>query len=133
VLGEPVIFDYDGDGELEAIVAGIPSNAGVDEWRGHEWREAWAFHAGRWQPYAAARTFALAGVVDADGDGRPDFLTRGPYESVHVVSGMAGAVARAVPPMFVAHALPSRPTAGTQESFRSALGWETIVGCPKRR
>ena len=75
-------FDYDGDGELEVLVMGNTDHEGVHI----PASEIWTFKDGRIQPYAKGPSIVFTEVVDADNDGRPDLVTRGPYEAVRATS-----------------------------------------------
>jgi len=124
IFGEPVFFDYDGDGEREVIVSGIPARGGADEWQGHEWHHAWTFRAGAWKPYPPVRDIAIDEVVDVDEDGRPDIRTRGPYDWIRSISPMAGSEERAIAPMLVAHSRPNGTFSLTDDVARAATAEE---------
>jgi hypothetical protein len=76
----PVVFDYDGDGEPEAVV--VLKMVDYDEdggspisFRGR----IWTVHAGAIRLYPPARSFIVEEIRDVDGDGRPDIITHRPY------------------------------------------------------
>jgi hypothetical protein len=81
---EPVLFDFDGDGEDEFVVTGT---AHVSEGSDRAFAQAWAVGRKGSPPWAIV-DYELRGtfhdyyeVVDFDGDGRPDLMTHGPYEA----------------------------------------------------
>jgi hypothetical protein len=80
---EPLLFDFDGDGEDEFIVTG---QAHVSEGSDYAFGQVWAV-AQKGSPARAIVEYDLRGtfhvfyaVVDFDGDGRPDLVTHRPYE-----------------------------------------------------
>jgi hypothetical protein len=78
-IEEPVLFDYDTDGEPEIIVWG--SGQFFDGER-FTFGWVWTFAAGRIVPYAPSAGFEVVDAKDVDGDGRPDLQTGAPFESV---------------------------------------------------
>jgi hypothetical protein len=73
------LVDYDGDG-LDEVLA-------VHDTHYHEGSpdteaRVYTFKKGAIVPYAPANGIAIEEVEDIDADGRPDFLTRGPYAKV---------------------------------------------------
>jgi hypothetical protein len=105
-LGAPTFFDFDGDGEPEIVVAGVPPDVGADEWQGYEWHEAWTFRGGSWKKYAPLANAHFSKVEDVDHDGRPDVRTRGGYDAFAVISGMPTPES-IIEPVFVLHSLPN--------------------------
>jgi hypothetical protein len=82
-----LLFDFDGDGEPEALVvvetqdireSGLSSNMT----RGR----VWSWRGGKVELYPPARDFAVERIEDFDGDGRPDLVTRGPYAELATVT-----------------------------------------------
>lgn len=76
-LATAALFDYDGDGEPELVLA-VHTNAheSADGWSG----EVLTFRDGAIAPYAPAAEIKPEQARDVDGDGRLDLLTRAPYE-----------------------------------------------------
>jgi hypothetical protein len=80
-----VLGDYDGDGRDEVLV--------TREWWEHEGGRGvvstvWTSSGGSPTPYAPARGLVIEDVDDADGDGRLDLVTRGPYGSIEASSAL---------------------------------------------
>ena len=76
----PVVFDYDGDGEPEAVV--VVKMVDYDEDGGSPisyYGRIWTVHAGAIRLYPPARSFIVEEIRDVDGDGRPDIITHEPY------------------------------------------------------
>ena len=121
---EPIFFDYDGDGESEVFVSGVPIGLGADEYHGQEWHEVWTFRGGEWKPYPVTNDFAIQEAVDVDEDGRPDFRSRGPYERIQTLSGMAGSMSRAVDPLFVVHSRRDGTFRANDDVARAAVAAE---------
>ena len=100
----PAFYDFDGDGEAEAIVVvetTDDSESGVEH-ATHRGR-VWTARAGI-QLYAPARTVAVEDVRDIDGDGRPDLITRGPYMASATISCGSQDSYPVTGPALVAHA-----------------------------
>jgi len=103
----PTFFDFDGDGDVEAIVVMQTeelSESGLSHTarRGRVWS---ASGKGVIVPYPPARDIIVEDVRDIDGDGRPDLLTRSPYAGSAVVRCGSEEPYPVVGPLLVAHAL----------------------------
>jgi hypothetical protein len=109
------VFDFDGDGEAEAF-AGVeerPETSNADR------RAAlYAFVGKKVVPSPFAKDMRLDGVVDADGDGRPDLIYAGPYRgSAHAcMSEQEGH--SYVAPELILHSLPTGAFAADDEVAR---------------
>jgi hypothetical protein len=101
----PVLFDFDGDGEAEAYVHAIDQEKA--SLPGEEWATLYSFKGGEIVPYAPASKLALFGEpLDADRDGRLDFLT---HAGIDIRSGppdACGAEFQRYDPAFLVHSLP---------------------------
>jgi hypothetical protein len=96
------LADYDHDGEGEVL---CEREAGGDEATTTHELEVLTFSRGAIGPYAAAGAFHIAAAEDADGDGLPDLVTRGPYEGLVALTAFPTEVP-AGPAFFLAHARP---------------------------
>ena len=103
----PVVFDYDGDGEPEAVV--IVKRVDHDEdggspisFRGR----IWTVHAGAIRLYPPARSFIVEEIRDVDGDGRPDIITHGPYVGAANFNCGSGEPYSVDGPTLLVHSLP---------------------------
>jgi hypothetical protein len=143
-----VLVDYDGDGELEVL----RERAGKEHEGGPVGETSMlTFTKGAIAEYAPASTFHLEAVDDADGDGRPDLVTRGPYGGVDSHDAFGNAWP-AGPAFFLAHAqpdgsfalgdaasvaftrgkCPSRPSPSfQQEDLQFANGAEGTIVCAR--
>lgn len=99
-LNEPILFDFDGDGSDEFIVYG---SGGYHEGESFSFGTIWSFRGGAIVPYAPSANIAFTDVKDVTGDGRPDLLYPGAFDSV-VESPCSGFGYRMLGPTFVAHA-----------------------------
>lgn len=87
-----VLYDFDGDGEEEAILTEHSNSLGRQE----RSVTLWTFKAGRITPYAPAWQRIAEAARDVDGDGRPDLLYR-PYWGERGPGGAELALAHALP------------------------------------
>lgn len=86
------LYDFDGDGEEEAILTEHSTSLGRQE----RTVTIWTFKAGRIAPYAPAWQRIAEAARDVDGDGRPDLLYR-PYWGEKGNGGAELALAHALP------------------------------------
>jgi len=91
--------DWDGDGRAEVLVT-------RDFWahegeRGDDSR-VWTYRRGALVPYAPAEGLTIVDTLDADGDGKVDLVTRGPYASIRGSSALGYTYANG-PAIFLAH------------------------------
>jgi hypothetical protein len=103
----PVLFDYDGDGEPEAlvIVDTVESNeAGLSFHvrRGRVWTAA----SGALSLYPPAREFVVEDTRDVDGDGRPDLITHAPYAALAIIKCGSEDPYPVSGPALLGHAIP---------------------------
>jgi hypothetical protein len=96
-------FDFDGDGEDELIVIGHDQTKDGP-------RDPMAyiveFKNGTVEPYPPAKDLPIFRVEDVDRDGRPDFVSYGPYRAR--ISGRCdGSPAQVVGPAMLVHSLPN--------------------------
>ena len=80
IPSSPMTYDFDGDGTPEAIV--IVETTHIDEsGLAFTTRRGWVWtaHDGQIGLYPQARDIVVEDVRDADGDGRPDLIGRGPF------------------------------------------------------
>jgi hypothetical protein len=103
----PVVFDYDGDGEPEAVV--VVKMVDYDEdggspisFRGR----IWTVHAGALRLYPPARSFIVEEIRDVDGDGRPDIITHEPYVDSATINCGSGDGYSVYGPALLVHSLP---------------------------
>jgi hypothetical protein len=103
----PVVFDYDGDGEPEAVV--VVKMVDYDEdggspisFRGR----IWTVHAGAIRLYPPARSFIVEEIRDVDGDGRPDIITHEPYADLATINCGSGDDYPVYGPALLVHSLP---------------------------
>jgi hypothetical protein len=98
---KPIVFDFDGDGELELYVEVREEG---DE--GHRQTENLflRFAAGAITTYAPAKAFDIDTMRDVDADGRPDLVIFAHYSQALLSCG-AGFPYEHAKPKFVAHAL----------------------------
>ena len=108
-------FDYDGDGVSELILTHSWQQTEEDR---QDTFEMLTVTGGKVVPYAPAAGLGLTGVLDVDGDGRPDLLVDGPFRASlpchldeEIVHG----------PQQIAHALP-----GGQFSLTDAVAGEVV-------
>jgi hypothetical protein len=96
-------FDFDGDGEDELIVIGHDQTKDGP-------RDPMAyiveFKNGTVQPYPPAKDLPIFRVEDVDRDGRPDFVSYGPYRA-RIPARCNGAPAQVVGPAMLVHSLPN--------------------------
>jgi|GEM_PF-1682599 len=101
-------LDVDGDGAREAVLTLTRRTAGA----ALSSASVWTFHRGAIEPYGERRLPAIVAFDDVDVDGRPDIVTRTPYDAplgawlakeLSADGALAGAAL--APPLFVAHAL----------------------------
>ncbi len=94
-------FDFDGDGEEEFIVIGHDQTKDGP-------RDPMAyivqFASGNPQLYAPAKDLPIFRVEDVDRDGRPDFISYGPYRA-RMPARCNGAPAQVVGPALLVHSL----------------------------
>ena len=100
---EPVVFDWDGDGEPEIYVE---LHEQGDEGHRASQIEVLTFRSGAVAPYAQAQSLDVAGLEDVDHDGRPDLLVYAGYDDALSSCG-AGFPYGWPPARFVAHATAS--------------------------
>lgn len=79
----PTLYDFDGDGEPEAIVLveTVETNESGRSFTVRRGR-VWSAANNRLDLFPGARDFAFEEARDVDGDGRPDLITRGPYAAL---------------------------------------------------
>jgi hypothetical protein len=110
----PVVFDYDGDGEPEAVV--VVKRVDYDEDGGSPisfYGRIWTVHAGTIRLYPPARSFIVEEIRDVDGDGRPDIITHEPYvDSANFTCG-SGEPYSVDGPALLVHSLPDGTFSGT--------------------
>jgi len=76
-IDEPVLFDFDGDGDEEVFVRVAWKKGSLEvASRGR----IYTFKDSEIRAYDRARTINVENLRDVDADGRPDLLTFGPYE-----------------------------------------------------
>lgn len=147
-LSVRTLVDYDGDGEIEVLRAR----------EGHEHEggpvgevSMLTFAKGAIVDYAPASAFHIESVEDADADGLPDLVTRGPYGAVESHDAFGNAWP-AGPALFLAHArsdgtftlgdaasvaytrrnCPSRPAlAFQQEDLQFTNGAQSTIVCAR--
>jgi hypothetical protein len=107
------VYDFDGDGRSEIVTTETEwSNGGgtavrVEAWRGGP----------KVEPYPIG--FPVTGTLDADGDGRPDFVDEGYFETTPPCFGLYPVARHGVP--LLVHALPNGTfTMGDETSRRWA-------------
>ncbi|MEO6420993.1 MAG: hypothetical protein ABIP39_16395, partial [Polyangiaceae bacterium] len=108
-------FDADGDGEPELLVAATrdaPEFTLVSS-------SLWTFRNGKVSLYGEGRLPAIVMMDDVDEDGRPDIVTRGPYQG-KPTSWFSSIESPWLAPMFLAHALED---GGFTESDLVARSW----------
>ncbi len=95
------IYDFDGDGASEVVVTDEDWENGGGTTR-HV--TAWRSEAGKAiEPYPIG--FHVTGTLDADGDGRPDFVDEGYFETTPPCFGLYPVARRGVP--LLVHGLPN--------------------------
>jgi hypothetical protein len=96
-------FDFDGDGEDELIVIGHDQTKDGP-------RDPMAYIVeiknGTVEPYPPAKDLPIFRVEDVDRDGRPDFVSYGPYRA-RIGARCNGAPAQVVGPAMLVHSLPN--------------------------
>ncbi len=113
-LDPPVLFDFDGDGEMEIFL----------RVRGHyhegkSWSASRIFTVkkGAIEEYAPAKGIAIEEMRDVDGDGRPDLLGYGAFDTI--LSGCcSGFEHRVTGPLLVIHTRPDGTFARDDEVTR---------------
>ncbi len=93
-------FDADGDGEPELLISAArdaPEYTLVSA-------SLWTFRNGKVSVYGGGRFPAIVKMEDVDEDGRPDILTRGPYQG-KPAAWFSSVESPWLAPMFLAHAL----------------------------
>jgi len=127
----PTFYDFDGDGEAEAIVVvetTDDSESGVE--RPTRRGRVWTARAGI-QLYASARTIAVEDVRDVDGDGRPDLITRGPYVASATISCGSQDSYPVTGPALVAHSL-AAGTFASGDAIAADFARRECPGPPRR-
>jgi hypothetical protein len=101
----PRLFDYDGDGEAEVILHARDLAEGPDD---DEPAVVFTFHAGKVTPYGdLAHRGIFGSPIDADHDGRPDFLTHAGIDLAASKETCGNrACAPRYAPSFLVHSLP---------------------------
>jgi hypothetical protein len=104
-------FDFDGDGEDELIVIGHDQTKDGPR---DPMPYIVQFKNGAVQLYAAAKDLPIFRVEDVDRDGRPDFISYGPYRA-RIPARCNGAPAQVVGPAMLVHSLPDGTFSMTDE------------------
>lgn len=112
-------FDYDGDGNLEVLLALGDAESGESP-RVTRHLVTLVPRALRAYPYSPPLGDDSR-MEDVDGDGRPDLLTRGGYEGSTITTCGGADDDPAVPAMFVQHALPDGRFSASDAVARAAL------------
>ncbi len=108
-------FDADGDGEPELLITATrdaPEYTLLSS-------SLWTFRNGKVSLYGEGRLPAIVMMDDVDEDGRPDIVTRGPYQG-RPTSWFSDIESPWLTPMFLAHALED---GGFAESDLVARSW----------
>jgi hypothetical protein len=110
----PVVFDYDGDGEPEAVVILkiVDYEEGVGPSSSFHGR-VWTVHAGAIRLYPPARSFIVKEIRDVDGDGRPDIITHEPYVDSATINCGSGDGYSVYGPTLLVHSLPDGTFSGS--------------------
>lgn len=116
-LQEPVLFDFDGDGSDEIVVYG---SGGFHEGEGFSFGGVWTYRDGVISPYKPATGIAFEEVKDVTGDGRPDLLFHGAFDTV-VESPCSGFGYRMTGPLFVATSHADGSFSTTDDAARAAI------------
>jgi hypothetical protein len=108
-------YDFDGDGEDEFIAIGHDQTKDGP-------RDPMAYIVelknGTAQPYPPAKDLPIFRVEDVDRDGRPDFVSYGPYRA-RVPARCNGAPSQVVGPPMLVHSLPNGTFSMTDEKAMS--------------
>lgn len=106
VPAAPVLFDFDGDGNPEAVVVvrtDMIQESGISF---HILRgRIWAVREGAVALYGPAREFIAEEIHDVDGDGRPDIFTHEPYADATTIQCGSEDVYPVYGPKLLAHSL----------------------------
>jgi hypothetical protein len=109
------VFDFDGDGEDELIVIGHDQTKDGP-------RDPMAyivqFKNGTTQPYPPAKDLPAFRMEDVDRDGRPDFVSYGPYRA-RIPARCNGEPAQVVGPAMLVHSLPDGTFSMTDDKSMS--------------
>jgi hypothetical protein len=128
---EPVLFDFDGDGEDELIVTGT---AHVSESSDYAFGQVWAVGQRGFPPWAISE-YELRGTfhdfydsVDFDGDGRPDLVTHGHYVAPSTRPTGSSSPHTDYGPPLLAHSLAD----GTFSSSDAVAERYALRSCPRK-
>ena len=102
----PVLFDYDGDGEFEAIVVVETTEVHESGWSFHTRQgRVWTVRGDAVELYPPARAVTVEEARDVDGDHRPDLLTHGPYAELTTIKCGSDESYPVYGPLLLGHAL----------------------------
>jgi hypothetical protein len=124
----PVLYDFDADGSPEALVV----VAHTERHEGgvvHEWQEGrlWTLRGGRLSLYPATSQLVVERMADAEGDGRPDLFTRGPYTGFATIECGSGERYPVLGPLLVMHSMAGGGFSSSDTVARAAARRE----CPE--
>jgi hypothetical protein len=97
-IDEPVLFDWDGDGELEIAILQKTVRHEAGHWNHGR---VWTFRNGAIALYPPVREFSIHKVEDVDGDHRPDLFTFGPYTGYAHLQGSGFEFSMNGPPLLL--------------------------------